>query len=304
MQYYLRLILRIATTVLMVGLAGMLVFGLWVTYMLAPWTRDGRVLVQVVNVAPEVSGTIVSLPVSDNQFVHKGDVLFVIDPTRFRLAVEQAQASVDAARQQQQQRMSDAKRRQGLTGVVSAEEQETTANTAAVASSNLAGALAALDVAKLNLQRSTLYSPVNGFVTQLRLLVGDYATAGQPRIAVIDSDSFWVTGYFEETKLHAIKIGDSARIKLMGYDAPLTGHVDGIGRGISDPNEAPNDRGLPKVNAIFTWVRLAQRVPVHIAIDNVPTGIILAAGMTASVSIGSGYNIPPGRLISWLEDNL
>ncbi|HEY2132940.1 MAG TPA: HlyD family secretion protein [Acetobacteraceae bacterium] len=299
-----RLFLRIATTLLMVGLTVMLAIGLWSAYMLAPWTRDGRVLAQVVNIAPEVSGTIVSLPVADNQFVHKGDVLFVIDPTRFRLAVEQAQASVDAARQQQQQRVADAKRRQGLNGVVSAEEQETFANTAAVAGSNLAGALAALDVAKLNLQRSTLYAPVNGYVTQLRLRVGDYANAGQPRIAVVDSDSFWLTGYFEETKLHAIKVGDPARIKLMGYDTPLAGHVDSIGRGISDPNDASNSRGLPTVNPIFTWVRLAQRVPVRIAIDKVPDGIVLVAGLTASISIGPGNDVPPGRLVSWLEDNL
>jgi multidrug resistance efflux pump len=304
MQHYLNLFLRIATTLLMVGLTVMLAIGLWTTYMLAPWTRDGKVLAQVVNIAPEVSGTIVSLPVADNQFVHKGDVLFVIDPTRFRLAVDQAQASVDAARQQQQQRASDAKRRQGLTGVVSAEEQETTANTAAVAGSNLAGALAALDVARLNLQRSTLYAPVNGYVTQLRLRVGDYANAGQPRISVVDSDSFWLTGYFEETKLHAIKVGDSARIKLMAYDTPLTGHVDSIGRGISDPNDASNARGLPEVNPIFTWVRLAQRVPVRIAIDKVPEGVVLVSGLTASISVGSDEHITPGRLVSWLEDNL
>jgi multidrug resistance efflux pump len=306
-MYYLRLLLRTAATLIMVALAVVLVAALWRTYMLAPWTRDGRVLVQVVDVAPEVSGTVTEVPVQDNQFVHKGDVLFVIDPERFRLAIAQAQSQVDSAREQQKLRNSDVRRRQGLTGIVSGEEQERIANTAAVASATLAGAEAALDVAKLNLERATLYAPVNGYVTHLRLRVGSYVNAGQSRIAIIDSDSFWISGYFEETKIAKIHTNDPARIKLMGYDAILTGHVESFGRGISDVNDAVNAVGLPTVNPIFTWVRLAQRLPIRIAIDHVPEGIILAAGMTASVSVGSETEVsrtPRGRLLRWLQDNL
>ncbi len=306
-MYYLRLFLRTAVTLAMVALAVILVAALWRTYMLAPWTRDGRVLVQVVDVAPEVSGTVTAVPVQDNQFVHKGDVLFVVDPVRFQLAIAQAQAQVETARQQQQLRNSDVRRRQGLTGIVSGEEQERIANTAAVAAATLDGAQAALDVAKLNLQRATLYAPVNGYVTHLRLRVGSYVNAGQPRIAIVDSDSFWVNGYFEETKIERIHVGDPARIKLMGYDAPLTGHVESFGRGISDVNDATNALGLPTVNPIFTWVRLAQRIPVRIAIDTVPPGLILSAGMTASVSVGADShepNTPRGRLLTWLQDYL
>jgi multidrug resistance efflux pump len=306
-MYYLRLFLRTAVTLIMVALAVVLVAALWRTYVLAPWTRDGRVLAQVVDVAPEVSGTVTEVPVQDNQFVHKGDVLFVIDPERFRLAIAQAQSQVDTAQQQQQLRNSDVRRRQGLTGIVSAEEQERIANTAAVAGSTLAGAQAALDVAKLNLERATLYAPANGYVTHLRLRVGSYVNTGQPRVAIIDADSFWISGYFEETKLAKIHTGDPARIKLMGYDAPLTGHVESFGRGISDVNDATNAVGLPTVNPIFTWVRLAQRLPIRIAIDSVPDGIVLASGMTASVSVGSETEVdrtPRGRLLSWLKDNL
>jgi multidrug resistance efflux pump len=306
-MYYLKQLFRLVITLAMVAAAGYLLVALWRTYILAPWTRDGRVQVQVVDVAPEVFGTIVEVPVHDNQFVHKGDELFAIDPVRFRLAIAQAQAEVDTARQQLQLRNSDARRRQGLTGVVSAEEQERFANTAAVAQATLAGAQAALDIARLNLTRSVLYSPVNGYVTHLRLRVGDYASAGQSRIAVVDSDSFWVTGYFEETKLRQVHLGDPARVKLMAYDAPVLGHVESIGRGISDPNDQINTRGLPMVNPIFTWVRLAQRVPVRIAIDTVPPGVELVAGLTASVAVGAeaeSAGTPRGRLIGWLEDNL
>ncbi len=305
-MHYIKLFLRIAVTLLTVTVAVVLVSALWRTYMLAPWTRDGRVLVQVVDIAPEVSGTVIEIKVEDNQFVHKGDPLFVIDPVRFRLATAQAQAQVTAARQQQELHLSDVRRRSGLTGIVSAEEQERIASIASVAGATLAGAQAALDVAKLNQERATLFAPVNGYVTHLRLRRGDYVNAGQPRIALIDADSFWVSGYFEETKVKRIHVGDPARIKLMGYDAPLTGHVDSFGRGISDLNDASNAQGLPTVNPIFTWVRLAQRIPIRIAIDKVPEGTVLVAGMTASVSVGADAEVtrPRGRLLGWLQDNL
>jgi multidrug resistance efflux pump len=305
-------LLRLAITLAMVGVAAVLTLALWRAYMLAPWTRDGRVEVQVIDVAPEVSGTVASVAVQDNQLVHKGDILFALDPVRFQLAIEQAQSHYDTAREQQRLRESDVKRRQGLTGIVSAEEQERVANTAAVAGATLSGARAALDLAKLNLQRSVLYSPVNGYVTHLRLQPGDYASAGQARMAVVDADSFWVSGYFEETKIAKVQVGDVARIKLMGFAAPLAGHVQSIGRGINDPNDTINSQGLPAVNPVFTWVRLAQRVPVRIAIDQVPNGVPLIAGLTASISVEPAAPAPNapaapvarGRLLSWLEDNL
>lgn len=302
---HLRFWFGLAATLIVVAIAIVLVADLWRIYMVAPWTRDARVLVQVVDVAPEVSGTVIQVPVKDNQFVHKGDVLFVIDPSRFRLAEAQAQAQVEAATQDLKLRLSDMRRRQGLTGVVSSEEQERYASAVAVARATLDGAQAALDVARLNLQRTTLYAPANGYVTHLRLRVGAYATAAKPEIAVIDSDSFWIAGYFEETKLAGLRIGAPARIKLMGYDAPLAGHIESLGRGIGDANDAINGVGLPTVNPIFTWVRLAQRLPVRIAIDRVPQGITLAAGMTASVSVGGGERrTPHGRLLRWMEDYL
>jgi len=298
---------RVLLTLAMLVVAALLVGALWQRYMLSPWTRDGRVRAEVVDIAPEVSGTIVDVPVTDNQLVHKGDVLFTIDPVRFKLAIASAQASVDSARQQLQLSQSDARRRQGLTGVVSAEEQERTRSTATVASAQLEAAQAALDLAKLNLDRSVLRSPVNGYVTNLRLRVGDYANAGQPKVAVIDADSFWISGYFEETKLGQMHPGDPARIKLMGYAPILTGHIDTIARGINDRNSSPDGLGLQDVNPVFTWVRLAQRIPVRIHIDQVPDGVILAAGTTCSISIGADTapsHGPIGRFRHWLEGAL
>ncbi len=299
----LRAVVRVALTLAVVAAALLLGSSLWRTYMVSPWTRDGRVRAYVVDVAPEVSGTMVSVPVRDNQVVRKGDPLFVIDPTRFRLAITEAQARLDSAREELRLRQSDVKRREGLAGIVSAEERAQFASTAATQQATVDAAQAQLDTAQLNLRRATLYSPVNGPVTNLLLRVGDYATAGQARVAVIDADSFWIYGYFEETKLGRIHVGDPARIKLMGYAPILRGHVDSIAGGINDQNGIPDREGLQDVNPVFTWVRLAQRIPVRIGIDHVPPGVVLAAGMTCSVAVGAEAH-DQERLPSWLQDHL
>lgn len=300
----LRTLIRVVLTLAVVSLAIVLGITLWNVYMIAPWTRDGRVRVYVVDVAPEVSGTVVQIPVVDNQFVHKGDPLFVLDPVRFRLAIREAQARLDGALEDLKLKRNDARRRMGLGGIVSAEEQEVFNSNVATQIASVDAARAALDVAKLNLQRSVLYSPVNGYITNLNLRVGDYASAGQARMAVIDSDSYWVYGYFEETKMWGVHVGDEARVKLMGYKPILTGHVVSIARGINDTNGTPDKLGLQDVNPIFTWVRLAQRIPVRIHIDHVPDSVTLAAGMTATVSVGPEPRGRRGKLTTWLQDHL
>lgn len=300
----LRTLIRVILTLAVVSLAIVLGVTLWNTYMIAPWTRDGRVRVYVVDVAPEVSGTVVQVPVVDNQYVHKGDPLYVLDPVRFRLAIREAQARLDGTLEDLKLKQNDAKRRMGLGGIVSAEEQEVFNSNVATQVAAVDAARAALDVAKLNLQRSVLYSPVNGFITNLNLRVGDYATAGQARLAVIDSDSYWVYGYFEETKMWGVHVGDVARVKLMGYKQIIPGHVVSIARGINDTNGNPDKLGLQDVNPIFTWVRLAQRIPVRVHLDYVPEGVTLAAGMTATISVGPESQSRRGKLTIWLQDHL
>ena len=300
----LRTTIRVAVTLAMVAAALVLGTALWRTYMVAPWTRDGRVRAYVVDIAPEVSGTVIAVPVGDNQLVRRGQVLFVIDPSRFRLAIASAQANLETANEDLRLRQSDARRRQGLGGIVSAEERERVNSTASTAQAAVDAAQAELDLARLNLARATLYSPVNGYVTNLSLRTGDFVNAGAPRMALIDSDSFWVYGYFEETKINGVHVGDPARIKLMGYSALLSGHVDSITRGIEDQNGASDRLGLQDVSPVFTWVRLAQRIPVRVHIDHVPDGLLLAAGMTCSISVGAEAQRSRARLGTWLEDHL
>ena len=275
-------------TLAALAVAGALGWAMWGAYMDAPWTRDGTVRAYVVTMAPQVAGNIVELPVRDNQFVHKGDLLMVIDPTNFKIAVSLAEAAVQQAQVTAQNAEREAKRRQELTTLaVTVEEKQTFAThcdrcTGPVRQS---GQPANLDQARVNLERTQIHSPVNGYVTNLLAQLGDYANVGQNEISLVDADSFWIDGYFEETNLEPIQVGDPASVKLMGYSQIVRGHVGSIARGINVANAQPNGQGLANVNPIFTWVRLAQRIPVRIHIDQVPEGVVLAAGMTATVQI-------------------
>jgi multidrug resistance efflux pump len=273
-------------TLATIAVAGALGWAMWTAYMGAPWTRDGTVRAYVVTMAPQVTGYIVELPVADNQFVHKGDLLMVIDPTDFKIAVSLAEAAVQQAQANALNAEREAKRRQELTTLaVTVEEKQTFATSALATQAQLQQAQANLDQARVNLQRTQIRSPVNGWVTNLLAQLGDYANVGQNLISLVDADSFWVDGYFEETNLEPIQVGDPASIKLMGYSQIVRGHVGSIARGINVANAQPNGQGLANVNPIFTWVRLAQRIPVRIHIDQVPEGVVLAAGMTATVQI-------------------
>lgn len=295
--------LRILLTLAVVAAAGVLVAALWNAYVLAPWTRDGRVSAHSVRIAPEVSGAVAEVAVDDNQRVRRGDVLYRIDPRRFELAVEQARAHLVVAEETLRQRAEEARRRAGLDDIVPQEDIRRAGRTVAIAQAELRGARAALASAELDLERSVLRAPVDGYITHLRLRRGDYAVAGKPDVTILDGGSFWITGYFEETKLRRIQPGAPARIRLMGFESPLTGRVASIGRGIADENDGVGDHGLPAVNPSFSWVRLAQRIPVRIEIEQVPEGVLLAAGMTCSVDVGEPGQprVARGLLADWLR---
>jgi multidrug resistance efflux pump len=279
-------IVPILITLGTVAVAAVLGWLTWQAYMGAPWTRDGQVRAYVVTMAPEVAGRIVKLPIADNQFVHKGDLLMTIDPTNYRIAVSMAEAAVQQAQVSAENLQNESKRRQELSTLsTSIEEKQTYASNAQGAQAAYQQAVANLDQARVNLERTEIRSPVNGYVTNLLAQLGDYATIGQRIISLVDTDSFWIDGYFEETSLERIQDGDPATVKLMGYSQLVHGHVGGVARGINIPNAQPDQEGLAAVNPIFTWVRLAQRVPVRIHIDQVPDGVRLVAGMTATVQV-------------------
>jgi multidrug resistance efflux pump len=269
-----------------------IIFGwvIWYHYQLAPWTRDGRVRVQVANVASEISGKIVEIDVRDNQRVKKGDPLFVIFKDDYRFALDQAEAQVKSAEANMDVQKLDAARREKLgSSIVSAEDIQTFSSTAIRAIAAYDAAVAARNLAKLNLERTVIYSPVNGYVTNFEMRIGDYAHPGEALLSIVDEDSFWVSAYFEETKLPRVHEGNKARIKLMGVGPELDGRVDSISRGIADSNTGKGSQSLPDVDPVFTWVRLAQRIPVRIEIDHVPEGVVISAGQTCSVVVESSH---------------
>ena len=330
-------------TLAAVALSGLLGWTMWGVYMEAPWTRDATVRAYVVTMAPEVAGRIVELHVVDNKYVRKGDLLLVIDPTNFRIAVSQAEAAVQQAQanvqnieaqmtvQQAQINASQAQLQRGHAALVFAQQQAERYQTLAKdgwgtvqnaqqftsqlhqqeasvqsaqenlnqtlrqvetlkaqrmsAEATIAQAEAQLNQAQVNLERTRILSPVDGYVTNLLAQLGDYVNVGANTISLVDADSFWVDGYFEETNLAPIRVGDTAQIKLMGHSQIVRGHVDSVARAINVTNAQPNSQGVATVNPIFTWVRLAQRIPVRIHIDEVPPNVVLSAGMTATVEI-------------------
>ncbi len=336
-------VMPVSLSVLVVAVAVLFGRAMWDAYMGAPWTRDGTVRAYVVTMAPEVEGRIVDLPIVENKYVHTADLLMVIDPTNYTIAVSQAEAEVQQAEasvqiidaqiavQQAQISANQAQVDRAQAALVFAKQQagryatlaqdgwgtvqdaqqywsqlhqqEAAVHTALesltlvqrqIASLNaqrlsaeasVAQAKAQLHQAQVNLQRTRILSPVDGYVTNLLAQLGDYVNVGVNTISIVDAHSFWIDGYFEETNIAPIRVGDPAEIKLMGYHQIVRGHVDSIARGINVANAQPNGQGIATVNPIFTWVRLAQRIPVRIHIDEVPKSIVLVAGMTATVQI-------------------
>jgi multidrug resistance efflux pump len=260
---------------------------LWQHYRASPWTRDGRVIAETVKIVPEVSGKIADISISDNQVVRKGDILFTIDRSSYSLALASTEATLATRRHELDLKRDIADRRRKLASnnAISTEEARMADSALEVAECSVTAAIAARDIAKLDLDRTVITSPVNGYITNLHLRPGDYASSGQPQFSIIDSDSFWVAGYFEETKLASLHDGDSARIDLMGGGS-LHGTVQSISRGIADSTTAT--KGLAEVDPVFNWVRLAQRIPVRIRLDEIPQGIFLSSGMTCNVHLTSG----------------
>lgn len=285
----------VLATLAAVALALPLGWAMWRAYMEAPWTRDGTVRAYVVTVAPEVDGRVVELPIADNRLVRRGDPLMVVDPTNYRIAVELATAAAEQAEADAENAARESARRQRLSDLaVSAEEQQGYATAALSAQARYRQAQATLQQAQANLERTQLRAPVDGWVTNLSVRLGDYATTGQSRVSLVDAGSFWVDGYFRETQLRRVREGDPASVKLMGYDPVLRGRVDSVARAVAVANAQPGQQGLAAVNPIFTWVRLAQRIPVRVHLDAVPEGVVLVAGMTATVQIDPGPQ-GPGR---------
>ncbi|OYW88972.1 MAG: efflux transporter periplasmic adaptor subunit [Sphingobium sp. 32-64-5] len=289
-------LLKPVLTLLLAGLAALVLWHFYAYYTYAPQTRDGKIRADVVPLAADVSGRVEQVHVRDNQVVRRGDVLFVIDHVRLRNALEQAEAAVATARATLSAADREDHRYRALADIVSDQQRDDRRSTAEEARARYAQAIADRNLARINLERAEVRAPVNGVVTNFSLRPGAYATAGQPVMALVDSDSYYIAGYFEETKLSHVQSGARATIWVMGEDRPLSGHVEGRSAGIDDRERTTASGALlANVNPTFSWVRLAQRVPVRIAIDKVPPGIDLIAGRTVTVTLDEDKSDNQGR---------
>ncbi len=277
---------RVAVTLLVLVVAALTAWRIWVYYIDEPWTDDAALDADVVKVAPDVSGLVSQIYVRDTQHVRKGDALFQIDQRRFILALAAAQASLAGSKATSEQATRDMRRALALNSLSVSRQQQQRATTASqTADANYQAAVASRNTADLNLERSLVRAPVNGVLTNFHVRPGDYVSAGVAVTALVDTDSFYVVGYFQETKLPRIEVGDRVTIHLMGQSGTIFGHVEGIAAGIASSQTTSSGNLLLNVNPTFTWVRLAQRVPVRIALDSTPAGIALVAGRTATVTV-------------------
>ncbi len=282
---WLREAARVAVTLAVLACAVVSARWLWGRYHEDPWTRDGRVRADVVQVSPDVSGLVTEVLVRDNQPVRRGQVLFVLDRPRYQLALDQAEATIASQRGQLAEAEREDGRNRALGDLVAVEAVQQGASKVEQLNAALRQAEVNRNLAKLNLERTTISASVDGTVSNLQLRPGDYLTAGRPAMALIDAATVRVEGYFEETKLGRVHVGERAQVRLMGVEGDLPGRVESVAGGIEDRERGPSGDMLANVNPTFSWVRLAQRVPVRVVLDRIPPDVGLVIGRTASVTI-------------------
>lgn len=283
----------VALTLIVVVAAVLVGRYLWDYYTNAPWTRDGHIRADVVQISPDVSGLITEVKVSDNQLVKRGQVLFVIDRARYALALKQAEAALAMQNAGLAQARREAARNRGLADLVAKENIEQSEARVQQDEANVAAAATAVDVARLSLQRTVVSSPVDGYLNDRMPRVGDYVSTGKPVLSLVDARSFHVDGYFEETKLGRVQVNQPVEIQIMGEARKLRGHVQSIAAGIEDRDRSNGATLLPNVNPTFNWVRLAQRIPVRVTLDEVPADFRMIAGRTATVAVLAGKGGQP-----------
>ncbi|EKP0307741.1 HlyD family secretion protein [Aeromonas veronii] len=279
--------LRYFSSLLVFALALAAGWWLWNYYMQGPWTRDGKVRAELVSITPEVSGKITHIAVKDNQLVQAGELIFTLDPEPYRIALDNARAALAKAKSDLDKAEHEANRRSGLSRtVISAEAGDQ-------ARLNAKAMKAAYEVAQANLQqaewalaKTQIYASSDGYITNLQTRIGNYASAGVPLVALVDIHSFYVQGYFEETKLRHIALGKPAEVILYSGEQVLRGEVESIGRAIHDQSVDSSSGLLLDVKPNVPWVRLAQRVPVRIKLLDVPPELALVAGTTCTITIG------------------
>ncbi|MDF3828653.1 MULTISPECIES: p-hydroxybenzoic acid efflux pump subunit AaeA [unclassified Pseudocitrobacter] len=285
MKTLIRKISRTAITLILVILAFVAIFRAWVYYTESPWTRDARFSADVVAIAPDVSGLITQVNIKDNQLVNKDQVLFTIDQPRYQKALEEAEADVSYYKALASEKRREAGRRNQLgIQAMSREEIDQANNVLQTVEHQLAKAQATRDLARLDLDRTVIRAPAAGWVTNLNVFNGEFITRGSTAVALVKKNSFYVLAYLEETKLEGVRKGYRAEVTPLGSNRVIKGTVDSIAAGVTNASSSNDAKGMATIDSNLEWVRLAQRVPVRIHLDEQQDNI-WPAGTTATVVI-------------------
>ncbi len=290
---FLKFLVKIIFSLGIFGAAGYYGYDKFQDYFNNPWTRDGQVRAQVIQVSPRVSGMVTAIMIVDNQFVNKGDLLFKIDPSTFKIKIAQTEAELKRERVNvrgtkiEYERVQEIARRD--KGAVSQKDLVRHEVNYLKALAKIDTLNEKLNAAKLDLTFTEVYASVDGYVSNINFQIGSQAVANKAILALVDIDSFWVFGYFRESMIADVAIGDKAKVTLMAYpERPISGEVESVGWGIAHSDGNPGNNLLPSIKPVFQWIRLAQRIPVRIELDELPEGIELRFGLSASVMVMQG----------------
>ena len=283
-------IIKILITLVILGTAAFFAYNKYRVYIENPWTRDGQVRTQVIQVTPRVNGMVTKIHVADNQKVKTGDLLFEIDPSQYQLKLNQSKARLQRTVEAAKGKKIEFERVKNIyekdRGAVSQKDLVRNETNYYKSLADIDSSEEAVKTAKLNLSYTKVYAEVDGYVSNINFQIGSQASANKPILALVDENSYWVFGFFRENAIPEVKVGDKAIVTLLAYpDTPLSGTVESIAWGISHSDGNPGNNLLPSVKPVFQWIRLAQRIPVRIKLDKMPEDVKLRFGLTASVLV-------------------
>lgn len=283
-------LIKVSLTVVLLATAGYFGYNKYEAYIENPWTRDGQVRTQVIQVTPRISGMVTKIHVQDNQRVKTGDLLFEIDPSQFQVKLDQSKArlqrTLEAAKgtKIEYERVNKIYKRD--KGAVSQKDLVRNQTNYYKSLADIDSSTEKVNTAKLNLSYTKVYAEVDGYVSNINFQIGSQAVANHALLALVDDNAYWVFGFFREDAIPNVNVGDNAMVTLMAYpDTPLSGKVESIAWGIAHSDGNPGNNLLPSVKPVFQWIRLAQRIPVRIKLDKLPEEVKLRFGLTASVMV-------------------
>jgi multidrug resistance efflux pump len=289
-------LLKILLTLAILATALFFAYNRYIEYIQNPWTRDGQVRTQVIQVTPRVKGMVTKIYIVDNQRVKAGDLLFEIDPSQYIVKLNQAKARLTRTKEAAKGTKIEYERVKNIyskdKGAVSQKDLVRNETNYYKSLADIDSAKEQVNAAKLNLSYTKVYAQVDGYVSNINFQIGTQASAYKPILALVDENAFWVFGFFKEDAIADVKVGDKAKVTLLAYpNTPLSGTVESIAWGIAHSDGNPGNNLLPSVKPVFQWIRLAQRIPVRIKLDELPKNIKLRFGLTASVMILKDKNI-------------